>query len=104
MTCQTVSSSPWANAAIVATALGALVFVTLYAWITRGGWRTSIMGKHVMTFMIVILLVSALAVAAIIWGTDWPYRELIRGTAWSLIAGCIWWQVFILIRVQHNRP
>ncbi len=101
-TCQPVSASPWANAAVLLTALGALVFVCSYGWTTRGAWRTTIMGKHVMTFMSAILLVSCLAVAGIVWGTDWPHRNAIRTGAWGLIAACIWWRVALLYRVQHR--
>jgi hypothetical protein len=100
--CQSVSSSGWADAAVILTALGALVFVASYAWTTRGAWRDSIMGWHVMTFMVAILAVSALAVVAIIWGTDWPHRNTIRTAAWGVIAACIWWRVILLYRVQHR--
>lgn len=101
-TCQTVSTSPWTNAAIIATALGALVFVCSYAWRTRGAWRDSVVGMNVMAFMASVLVVSALAVVAIVFGTDWPGRELVRGAAWSLIGACIWWRVVILYRVQNR--
>lgn len=100
-TCQTVSASPWTDAAIIVTALGALVFVCSYAWTTRGAWRASVMGRHVMTFMAAILVVCLLAVAGIVWGTDWPFRNAIRTGAWALIGGCIWWRVALLYRVQH---
>jgi hypothetical protein len=101
-TCQVVASSPWANVAIVATALGALVFVVSYAVMTRGAWRRSPVGLNVMAFMAAVLVVSLLAVAAIVWGTNWPHRDVIRTAAWSLIAVCIWWRVLILFRVQHT--
>lgn len=101
-TCQTVSSSPWANAAIIFTALGALVFVISYAVTTRGSWRRSAVGQNVMTFMAAVMVVSLLATAGIIWGTNWPYRDVIRTAAWGLIAACIWWRVAILFRVQHH--
>lgn len=100
-TCQAVSSSPWANAAVIATALGALAFVILYGWSARGVWRTSRIGRNVMALMVVILAVSCLAVASIVWGTDWPYRNQIRAVSWSAVAGCIWWRVVLLYRVQH---
>jgi hypothetical protein len=100
--CQTVSSSLWTDAAVFFTALGALVFVVSYAWTTRGAWRDSIMGKHVMSFMAAILAVCLLAVIGIIWGTDWPYRNAIRSAAWATIGACIWWRVWLLIRVQHR--
>lgn len=101
-TCQTVSSSPWTDAAIIATALGALVFVISYAWVTRGGWKDSTMGRHVMTFMAAILIVCTLAVIGVVWGTDWPNRNIIRTAAWALIGACIWWRVALLYRVQHH--
>jgi hypothetical protein len=100
--CQAVSTSPWTNAAVIATMLGSLVFVAAYSWRTRGAWRDSAVGQNVMTFMASVLVVSSLAVASIIWGTDWPHRNLIRTLAWGLIAACIWWRVVILFRIQHR--
>jgi predicted TIM-barrel fold metal-dependent hydrolase len=95
--------SIWANAAVIATFAGALVFVASYAWRTRGAWRDSAVGRNVMALMAVILVVSALAVAAIIWGTNWPHRDAVRFVAWSLVAACIWWRVVILWRVQRRK-
>lgn len=100
--CQPVSTSLWTDAAIIITALGALVFVVSYAWKTRGAWRDSPVGLNVMAFMSSVLVVSTLAVAGVIWGTDWPYRNVIRTAAWGLIAACIWWRVVILFRIQHR--
>lgn len=94
----------FANAGVLATFAGALVFVVLYARLTRGGWRASLMGRHVMTFMIVITTVSSLAVVAIFFGSDWPYRDLIRGLAWSAVAACVWWRVLLLRKVQREVP
>lgn len=103
-TCHTsVSGSPWVNAAVVASALGALVFVASYAWRTHGAWRATAVGRNVMALMAVILIVSALAVAGIVWGRDWPHRDLIRFVAWSAVAVCVWWRVVILYRVQHRK-
>lgn len=100
-TCQVVSNSPWANVAIGSTVLGALVFVATYAWTTRGAWRDTAVGMNVMAFMTVVLIVSALAAVGIVWGTNWPHREVIRTAAWGLIAGVIWWRVYLLWLVQH---
>lgn len=101
-TCQVVSSSPWTNIAIVATALGALAFVISYAVTTRGAWRDSIVGWNVMAFMAVVLLVSALAVIGVFFGTNWPGRDVIRAACWTAVASVIWWRVAILYRVQHR--
>lgn len=94
------TSSWFSNAAIVATFLGALTFVCGYAWTTRGHWRTTMMGKHIMTFMVVILIVTSLAVISIFYGRNWPHRELIRGAAWSAVAAVTWWRVALLRRLQ----
>lgn len=90
------------DVAVLATFAGALAFVGMYARMTRGGWRASTMGRHVMVFMIVITIVSSLAVASIFFGTAWPYRDLIRGLAWSAVAACIWWRVLLLRRAQRG--
>lgn len=95
--------SPWVNVAIVATFLGALVFVVAYAWRTRGAWSRSAVGRNVMALMAVILVVSALGVTASFWGTDWPHRNVIRLAVWSAVAAVVWWRVVILFRVQHRQ-
>lgn len=100
--CQTASSSPWSDAAVIFTAAGALVFVLAYAITTRGAWHRSMVGINVMSFMAAIAVVSALAVVAIIWGTNWPGRDVIRTVAWGLIGSIIWWRVALLLRVQHR--
>lgn len=102
-TCQAVSSSPVATVAVVLTAMGALVFVIAYAASTRGAWRDNMVGVNVMVFMGSIAAVSALAVAGIVWGTDWPHREVVRTLAWGSIGVCIWWRVFLLFKVQRRR-
>lgn len=100
--CQAVPSTVWTDLAVIVTALGALVFVFTYAWRTRGAWRDNAVGLNIMAFMAAVLVVSSLAVAGIIWGTNWPHRNVIRTAAWTLIAACIWWRVVILFRVQHR--
>lgn len=102
--CQEVSSSPWSDAAVIATATGAVVFIACYAWTTRGAWLGSSVGRNVMSLMSAIAVVSFLAVAAIIWGTDWPHREVVRTVAWLSLAVPIWWRVIILFRVQRRSP
>lgn len=102
--CAPMGGSLWTNAAVIATAVGALVFVVSYAVLTRGAWRSTVVGKNVMTLMVVITVVSALAVSAIVFGTDWPHRDLIRTAAWGAVAASVWWRVVILFRVQRGDP
>lgn len=98
-TCQSADPSLWADAAIIATMLGALTFVIVYA-VTARWWATT-MGRHVMTFMAAILVVAFLATLTIFYGTSWPHRDAIRTAAWGAIAACLWWRVFILIKAQQ---
>lgn len=100
--CQPPPTDPWTAAAIILTALGAVVFVISYAWTTRGNWRRNPLGWNVMLFMLAIAIVSSLAVAGVLWGTDWPHREIIRPVAWAMIGACIWQRVILLYRVQHQ--
>ena len=102
MVCQAPGSPWWVNVAVVATMAGALVFVAAYAWRTRGAWRDTAVGQNVMALMAVILIVSALAVSAIVWGTAWPHRNLIRFAAWASVAAVVWWRVALLLRIQHR--
>ena len=99
-TCEPAPGAPWwVNTAVIVAAAGALVFVAAYGRFVP--WRSTIVGRHVMTFMAVILTVSSLAVASIIFGTDWPYRNLIRFLCWASVACVIWSQVVLLIRSQQ---
>jgi len=101
--CQASSMTPSLAVAIVVTFLGALAFVVSYAWRTRGVWRASAVGRNVMALMSVILVVSALGVTAVFFGSDWPFRNQVRSAAWWAVAACVWWRVVILWRIQHRK-
>lgn len=89
-----------ASAMVVATFLGALTFVVVYL---GRNWRQSAIGRNVMAFMAVITVVSGLAVSSIIFGQQWPYRDLIRALCWGAVAVTIWWRVVLLLRVPRHR-
>lgn len=89
------------DAAVIATFLGALTFVVLYL---GRSWRRTAVGVNVLVLMSVITVVSALAVATIFFGRDWPFRDLIRALAWGAVAATIWWRVVLLLRTpKHHR-
>lgn len=90
------------SAAIILTAIGALVFVVSYVRLTHGAWRRSAVGQNVMALTAVILVVSLLAVSAIVLGVDWPYRNAIRAGAWYAVAAVVWWRVALLFRAQRR--
>jgi len=102
-TCQQATNSPWVAVAVIATALGALVFVASYIRLTHGKWRSTAYGQNVMALTVVILVVSLLAVSAIVFGIDWPYRNAIRAGAWWAVAAVVWWRVVLLFRAQRHQ-
>lgn len=77
---------------VIATFLGALTFVAVYL---RRHWRTPV-GYNLMALAVVLLIETALGIAAIIWGVNWPARDQIRIGAWALVAWVIWWRVGLL--------
>lgn len=82
-----------ADAMVIATFLGALVFVIAYL---HRNWRSTAIGRNVMALMAIIAIVSALAVSSIVFGHNWPARDLIRALAWGSVAGAVWWRVVLL--------
>jgi hypothetical protein len=95
------TGSPWwIDTMVILTTLGSVVFVTAYARLAP--WRSTLMGKHVMTSMVVILIVSGMATAAVFFGNQWPGRNIIRFLAWSSICTIIWWRVYLLVYAQRG--
>lgn len=88
------------DALIIWTAAGALTFVVRYAWTTRGRWSRTRVGRAVMGLMAVIAVVTSLGVASVFFGSDWPFRDLIRAGVWLLVGSAVWWQVLVMRRVQ----
>jgi hypothetical protein len=90
-----------ADGMVYATFVGAVLFVAVYL---RRNWRSSAVGRNVMIFMVVIALVSGLAVSTLIFGREWPLRDLIRAVAWGMVAGVIWWRNALLLRTPRPAP
>ncbi len=90
-----------ADAMVWATFAGAVLFVAVYL---RRNWRSSAVGRNVMIFMVVIALVSGLAVSSLVFGREWPLRDLIRAIAWGMVAGVIWWRNALLLRTPRHVP
>lgn len=96
-----------ANVMVLATLAGALTFVITYARLAP--WRSTAVGRNVMSFMTAIVIVSTLAATNLLFGLDWPFRDTIRALSWGSIAAIIWWRVALVVRAQalpgrHERP
>jgi hypothetical protein len=74
---------------IVATFLGALVFVAGYA---RSRFQRSAWGRWLMADTVVIMLVSGLATINVFWGMAWPGRDIVRLLCWAAVTAVVWWR------------
>jgi hypothetical protein len=82
-----------------AGALGCLVFVTLYAWRSRG-WQRVDTGRNLMAMMAVLLTLLALVTVSRWHG---PFSPMVWTALLCLLDAVIWWRVIILWRRQHER-
>lgn len=81
---------------LVVSAVALIAFPFAYHLITRGHWRDSVMGRHLMAFMAVLAFVMATALFAIAY--DLP--EWVRTVRWLLVAVVSWWRLILLFVVQ----
>lgn len=88
------------SAMVIATFLGALVFVLVYL---RRNWHSSAVGLNLMAFGVVIAIESGLAASTLIFGTEWANRDIIRVISWALISATMWWRVVLLFTTRSPR-
>ena len=89
-----------ANIALVVAAVGALTFVVAYQ--VLADWRKSPIGRNVMAFMAVTLLLLTLGIIRnfVPWLND--HLDVIRIFAYSVVAFIIWRRVWLLVRAQRT--
>ncbi len=83
---------------IAAAAL--ITFPPLYHFRTRGRWRRSPMGVHLMSFMGALGMVMVFAIANVVAG---PLPEWVRPFVWLSIAAVSWWRIGVLIYETRRR-
>lgn len=88
----------FADMMVYATFIGAVVFVVVYA---RRHWLTSGIGINLMLLGVVVAIESGLALSVLVFGVNWPHRELVRGVAWLLIAATLWHRVYLVLRMPN---
>lgn len=76
-----------------------ILFPPCYHFATRGAWAKTVMGWHLMSFMGVLGVVMAFAVASAVWG---PLPTFVRPLVWAAIAVVAWWRLILLFVVQHQ--
>jgi hypothetical protein len=82
---------------MAAGALISLTFVVLYGW--RSPWRSTAVGRHMMTFMCVLAGVFLLWLAHRLWGPLPPAVWLAALAAFDAVLG---WRVVLLWQAQHH--
>ena len=86
------------NALLAVAAVALIVFPFCYHLTTRGHWRDSVMGWHLMSFMGALGIVMTFAILNFAFELyDW-----VRPLAWLLVAGVAWWRLILLFVVQHQ--
>lgn len=90
------------NVLVAVTTVLAWAFVVLYAaW---APWRRSEMGRHVMTYSLVIAAVLSLSMARMIGGAglDTPWFALTRLIVFIGVPVSLGWRIAILWRAQRR--
>lgn len=80
------------NVLLLVAALGLIPAPFVYHWRSRGWWRATRMGWHLMTFMAVFSEVMCFAVASLFW--DLP--SCVRPFVWANIAFIAGWRLSLV--------
>lgn len=100
---QHLDSADYAVIGAFATAfIGLLVWVVTYATMTRGDWRLTREGRHLMAFRGSLLAFMALAVVNNIW-TIYPGRDAVRVVVSATFAISVLDGVRVLVLAQVAR-
>jgi len=93
--------SQWANAAASATVfLAALVFCVTYHLLAP--WRSSLAGRHVMTFSAAVGLLGAYTLAITVWPGAAPVLRVVRIVLILGLAGLLVQRTVMVIRAQRG--
>jgi hypothetical protein len=89
---------PLGNVLLLVAAVALIAFPICYHVTTRGAWRGTRVGVHLMAFMGVLGMVMLFAIANFVFDLpDW-----VRPFAWLCIAVVSWWRVVLLFVIQHS--
>lgn len=90
-------------AAVFAAALGATLFCVRFAVTTRGAWRRTPLGRHLMFFTAAVAVAELLSVVRVLFG-DWPYRRAVLLVLFTAVAALSWQRWALLEREQRGTP
>jgi hypothetical protein len=86
------------SALLIFAAIPLVAFPFCYHLSTRGTWRKSVMGWHLMSFMAVLGVVMVFALLNL----EFTLPSWVRPFAWVLVAGVAWWRLILLFVIQHR--
>lgn len=87
---------------IFAAAPPATMFPIVYAF---RPWRSSMIGRALMTKAIGLALLIDISIAYIVMGDDYAFRDLVRVLVYGVIVVGIYYQFIAMVRAPHNpRP
>lgn len=81
--------------------LGSLLFPVLYHVGSRGGWRRSEMGRHLMVFSLAVGYALLALLSRITLG-DYPGRGFVNFSAMIALVGAVWWRSFIYVKLRRK--
>jgi heme exporter protein D len=82
--------------------LGLLSWVIIYAWSTRGDWRLTREGRHLMAFRTSLSAFMAMGIANNVW-QHYPGRDAIRVAIVTLFAASVVDGLRVLLLAQRER-
>lgn len=86
------------NGLLVWAAVALVAFPFAYHLTTRGHWRDTAMGWHLMAYNAVMALVVSFAILNFaVHLPDW-FRPL----TWLMVGAVAWWRLILLFVVQHQ--
>lgn len=87
---------------IIAAAPPATVFPFAYAWIARGIWWRTPIGRALMTSSTALALLIDISIAYKAFGDDYALRDAVRLSVFALIAAGTWLKLGALLYEWHQ--
>lgn len=101
---QVEGEGTWINGLNLILLIGALVaatgFIGIYA--THSPWRVSVVGRSMMLLAVSVVLLILSGIFYNAFGPDYPGRDLVRVCSFLFLNISLWYQLFVLVRVQNS--
>lgn len=95
------------HAALVLTALAApplTLFPFCFAWWARGVWYRTLVGVALMVSTTGLGLLVDISLLYMVFGDDYPYRDVVRLVVYTLIVAGAWLKFGALVYESRQKP